>query len=179
MTSPLDVDCGAMADVSDDTSHHHVVAHRRRRGRPRIALNLTAMIDVTFLLLVYFIVATRFKVGEEIYRMDLPRDLPGQQQRDPFQLDEQPLRVRIASQGTAYVLRVDGPYRDKPGSFDELVTWLRERQVSTISTGGLFQTDHPIVIEPTRQASWQHVMQTFNAVARAKYTNIVLARPGT
>ena len=68
-------------------SHHHVdptpaaghdpfedlIVHERpRRQRARIALNLTAMIDVVFLLLIYFMVATEFKAGEEIFRLDLP-----------------------------------------------------------------------------------------------------------
>ncbi|MHC4614422.1 MAG: ExbD/TolR family protein, partial [Planctomycetota bacterium] len=53
-------------------AHAAHTAARRRQRQARIGLNLTAMIDVVFLLLVYFMAATEFKLGEEIYRLDLP-----------------------------------------------------------------------------------------------------------
>ena len=46
-----------------------------RRSNWRPALNLTSMIDVVFLLLVYFMVATEFKRAEVIERLDLPNRL--------------------------------------------------------------------------------------------------------
>ena len=39
----------------------------RRRDTKMIGLNLTSMIDVVFLLLVYFMVATEFKTAEESF----------------------------------------------------------------------------------------------------------------
>ncbi|MCZ6446340.1 MAG: biopolymer transporter ExbD, partial [Planctomycetota bacterium] len=49
------------------------VRRRHRRSRARIGLNVTAMIDIVFLLLIYFLAATEFKLGEEVYRLDLPQ----------------------------------------------------------------------------------------------------------
>ncbi|MCH2149151.1 MAG: biopolymer transporter ExbD, partial [Phycisphaerales bacterium] len=63
---------------------------RRDRSAPSIGLNLTSMIDVVFLLLVYFLVATDFKQSEEIYRLDLPERREGMA-LDPFELDDEPL----------------------------------------------------------------------------------------
>ncbi len=149
---------------------------RDRRGRPRgrLSLNLTAMIDVVFLLLIYFMVATEFKTGEEVYRLDLPENLQSNQQRDPFELDEQPLRISVASVGLGvndYRIRLEGPYR-QPQTFAELTEFLRPDS----DTGKLFQEDHPIIIEPTSTTRWEHAMEAFNSAAMQRYTNIIFAQ---
>ena len=38
-----------------------------------IGVNLASMIDVVFLLLIYFMVATDFRPGEQVFRLDLPQ----------------------------------------------------------------------------------------------------------
>ena len=152
-------------------------APRRRRphrDRPAIALNLTAMIDVTFLLLVYFIVATEFKVGEEVYRLDLPERLPAAQQLDPFELDEEPLRIQVLTINAkldSYRLRLEAAY-ESPRTFDELYEFLRARRREE-----LYAADHPIIIEPSPYTVWQHALGAFDAAARAKYTNVTLGKP--
>ncbi|MCZ6836009.1 MAG: biopolymer transporter ExbD [Planctomycetota bacterium] len=153
----------------------------RRRAKPgnRIKLNLTAMIDVVFLLLIYFMVATDFKVGEEIYRMDLPDRSQAQAEQDPFDLDEEPLRINVATSGlgrSRYQISIDGPY-PQPDDFQELFEILRARQIRDNASGGLFEPDHPIVIQPTRTTQWEHAIEAFNAAARARYTNVIFAKP--
>ncbi|MHC4710088.1 MAG: ExbD/TolR family protein, partial [Planctomycetota bacterium] len=77
-----------------DAARAHGPRARRRRQQARIGLNLPSMIDVVFLLLVYFMAATEFKLGEEIYRLDLPRrGAPA----DPFVLPRDPLHIVLAS----------------------------------------------------------------------------------
>ena len=154
--------------------------HRRRlMSRPRMQINLTAMIDVVFLLLIYFMVATDFKVGEAIYRMDLPDRSPSNQQSDPFDLDDEPLRISIASSGFGvlrYRLSIEGPY-PQPDDFEMLFSFLRDRQINEFTSGGLFEIDHPIIVQPTRTTRWEHAIETFNAAARARYTNVIFAPP--
>ena len=155
---------------------HETARTRRHRERPTIALNLTSMIDVVFLLLVYFMVATQFKLGEEVYRLDIPDRRAAQQTRDPFELDEEPLRVRVATIGRLpgdYQVRLEGPY-PQPGSFAELSAFARERAIVDGLPGGLFPPDHPIIIEPTSSTTWQHAMLAFNAIATNGYTNVTL-----
>lgn len=155
--------------------------HRPRRSpRPRITLNVTAMIDVVFLLLIYFLAVTNFKLGEEVYRLDLPQR--GQvQEADPFQLDEEPLRIQVISLGTAeqpYRLQLDGPY-DQLTSFQDLYEFLLQRQLNAGSPSGLFAPDHPIIIQPHAATRWEHAIGAFNAAARAQYSNITFAEPSS
>ena len=154
--------------------------HRKRLSRrSAMQLNLTAMIDVVFLLLIYFMVATDFKVGEEVYRMDLPQRSQSAQQQDPFDLDDEPLRISVASSGFGvrrYRISIEGPY-PQPEDFEALFSFLQDRQINELTSGGLFATDHPIIIQPTRTTRWEHAMEAFNAAARARYTNVIFARP--
>ncbi len=165
---------------TDEQMIEHRGARQRRSNRPaRLGLNLTAMIDVVFLLLIYFLVATKFKLGEEIYRMDLPQRQPAQAERDPFQLDREPLRVEVTSIGIRpddYAVRIDGPY-PQPATFDDLFDFLTQRQINEAAIGGLFEPDHPIIIVASGTTRWEHVLAGFNAAARARYTNIMFARP--
>jgi biopolymer transport protein ExbD len=144
-----------------------------RRSKAGIGLNLTAMIDVVFLLLIYFMAATEFKLGEEIYRLDLPqRGAPA----DPFVLPREPLRIVLTSTGPACLIRLAGPYA-QPAGFDELYGFLRENRRAAGVVGGLFEADHPIIIEPTATTRWEHAMEAFNAAVRARYTNVTFAPP--
>jgi hypothetical protein len=43
--------------------------------------------------------------------------------------------------------------------------------------GGMFEADHPIIIEPTATTRWEHAMEAFNAAVRARYTNVTFAPP--
>ncbi len=151
-------------------------ARRAAARRPtRLSLNLTAMIDVVFLLLIYFMAATEFKLGEEIYRLDLP-----QRGNDPFELPRDPLRVSVTSIGDeSYVIRLEGPEtaRVPPATFQELFEFLLGNRRSDRAAGGAFEADHPIIVEPTGGTSWEHAMGAFNAAARARYTNITFGAP--
>ncbi len=146
-------------------------AGRAAARRPtRLSLNLTAMIDVVFLLLIYFMVATEFKLGEEIYRLDLPRR---SLQADPFELPRDPLRIAVASTGSGagYLIRVEGAAA-QPANFQELFVFLARNQRSAAAVGGLFDPDHPIIIEPGAATRWEHAVEAFNAAVRARYTNV-------
>lgn len=181
MIAPLD-------DLAPDGIQHH----RARRPRPFngrrtvLTLSMTAMIDVVFLLLIYFMVGTDFRMGERLFRMDVPSHEGASRANDPFQLDDEPLRIVVQSTGLGehmYRLQVDGPY-PQPGTFDELFQFLDDSQVNeragagTPGRGSLFRPEHPIIIQPTRHTRWDHAVQAFNAAARAQYTNITFASPG-
>lgn len=172
--TPAFLQAFAAATVAEDTPRFM----RRRKPRPmRLKINVTSLIDVTFLLLVYFMIATSFTASEEAYRTDIP-NRAGAGAGDPFKLDQEPLRITVTSTGLApdmYRLRIEGPYA-QPATFDDLYDFLSSRQVRPDTTGGLFERDHPIIIQPARTSRWEHAMEAFNAAARARYTNVTFAK---
>jgi len=170
---------GIIATDVDDAAPHP--CRRREHGLVRLQVNLTSLIDVTFLLLVYFMVATSFASSERVYRMDLP-DRTGAAGSDAFELIEEPLRISVMSTGLSpsmYRLNIEGPY-PQPESFEALASYLRRTQVGSVDAGGgaLFEADHPIIIQPTRSTRWEHAIEAFNAAARERYTNVTFAKPG-
>ena len=169
-----------MSHAPADDAH---ISRRRRPRRAHLGVNLTSLIDVTFLLLIFFMVATSMNADEEAYRMDLP-EREGIGGADPFTLDDNPLRILVNSTGLGpnmYELRIDGPY-PQPADFKALYQYLNQKQVNptnaSIGSGAMFEPDHPIVIQPTRATRWEHAMEAFNAAARAHYTNVTFATPG-
>ena len=140
-----------------------------------IGLNLTSMIDVVFLLLVYFMVATEFKIAEESYPMDLPVRYGGQ----IHTLDNEPLVILVESVGVGVHdlrVRLEGPW-DPIDSLHGLSTFLRSNKVSVLADGGLFAASHPVLIKPTSSTRWEHAVAAYNIVVDAQYTNISLDEP--
>ena len=147
----------------------------KKRNAGTIGLNLTAMIDVVFLLLIYFMVATEFKTAEETFPMDVPIRNHGQ----VLTLDEEPLIIFVESAGTGEAdlrIRLDGPW-EPIGSIDALLLFLKSNKASGFGRSGLFAERHPNLIKPTKNTRWEHAIAAYNAVARANYTNITLDEP--
>ena len=140
-----------------------------------IGLNLTSMIDVVFLLLIYFMVATEFKTSEAAFAMDLPERI-----KQPSMLfDDEPLIVLVDSSGDKQAdvrLSVLGPWDDVQTP-DGLRNFLHRNIADGFGKQGFFTLDHPIVIRPTTSANWEHVLAVYNAAVHAAYTNITLDEP--
>lgn len=150
-----------------------MITKKRKSGT--IGLNLTAMIDVVFLLLIYFMVATEFKTAEESFPMDLPLRNHGQ----IVSLDNEPLIIFVESAGEAtgdLRVRLKGPW-EPISSLRELSAFLRTNKAGSFGSGGLFAQHHPILIRPSTETRWDHAMAIYNAVARELYTNITLDEP--
>ena len=101
---------------------------RRKRKEDNASPDLTPMIDVTFQLLIFFILCTRFRHIEQFFETDLPKDQGIRQ--DPSPPKEQ-LTIYCqwdaATQANSYVIALDARgRRPVEGSFariDELVTF--------------------------------------------------------
>ena len=147
----------------------------KRRSSGKIGLNLTSMIDVVFLLLIYFMVATEFKSAEEAFPMDLPVRNAGR----TVTLDSEPLIILVDSAGEGAFdvqVRLDGPW-DSLQSLEELSYFLRTNKASGFGSQGLFTESHPILVKPAKQTRWEHAIATYNVVVNAKYSNITLDEP--
>lgn len=138
-----------------------------------LGVNMTPMIDVVFLLLIYFLLATDFVINEEVYQLDLPPRPAAGTPTDPFELEDEPLRVSVVTTGAGpgdYSLTLSAPW-PQPATFEDLYTFLRQSLI--VDRGaGLFAADHPVLVAPAPDAAWEHTVEAFSAAVRAGYRNV-------
>lgn len=149
--------------------------HARRAALPVLDLNLTPMIDVVFLLMIYFLLITQFQPREDAQAYELPKDGARAQPADPFELPKQPVRLAVESFGDApqaYRVTSDLPALAGASSARALSDALRAELGVTMGD------DQRFVIEPARDARWEHTLGVFNAVRGAGFATIRLAPPG-
>jgi len=164
---------------------HERPRRRDRRGSYRttgsLAPAMAPMIDVVFLLLMYFILAADFSTREEIYRLDLPELVGAEPESDrarldPFRLDQDPLRIAVRTTGPRpddIAIAMVEPYPTAP-DLAALEGFLRRASI----TGdlGLFAPDHPVLIEPDASTAWEHAVAVFDAAVKTGYTNVIFVR---
>jgi len=154
----------------DETVHY--VSQRQRRGRPEPKLQppLTPMIDVTFLLLLYFLLTTTFRQEEG----QIPGTLPekaGISAGDVVPLE--PIRL---------TLRPTGPQRN--GCIYEMSGYItaidnaEQLYEALIGRRQILSDEVPVVIQPRPDVNWRYVVEAFNQSVRAKFKNIAFASAG-
>lgn len=134
---------------------------KRRREQSRSQLNLTSMIDVVFLLLIFFVFTTMFVESEGTLEASFPGEY-----RDVPELNRT-IRVTVTSHGTygaGYQLGVDVS-REAPADFDDLHRVLKGLKES-------YGPHNPVIIAPRTNVRWQHVVNAFNAAVAAEFDNI-------
>jgi len=153
----------------------HEMNRRRppsRRTRMLVSLNLAPMIDVVFLLLIFFISTTTFKRAEGL----LPSQLPKQGTLGTeIALPISPIVVHLthATGGPLdYAIRIDN-FVNTPTTFNELAVFLKEVQ----GNPG-FGTDTPVVIQVEPDMQWDHVVSCWNAAVRAEFEQISFGMKG-
>ncbi|MBL1216950.1 MAG: biopolymer transporter ExbD [Planctomycetes bacterium] len=158
------------------------LAHRyqmRRVPSGALQLNLVAMIDIVFLLLMYFLLSANFVTDEELYRLNLPAPL-GEQVSDPFELPDEPLVITVASTGPTwgdYALTM-GSVSEPIDTFDDLYRTLTSAMARPGSNDGFLLPDTPILIQPRYDARWEHAVEAFNIGLRAGYEQVQMVEPG-
>ncbi len=150
------------------------VHFRPRRWRPQrrglmTSLNLAPMIDVTFLLLIFFVVSTTFKRAEGLFGTRLQQTVG----RPAPMLPISPIIVRLTpldGAGSGCRIRIDS-FATEPATFGELALTLRQIQENP----GFDQTT-PVVLVADDDLEWDHVVGAWNAAVRASCTNIHFGR---
>ena len=148
---------------------------RRRRSAytPRgmsIALNFAPMIDVTFLLLIFFLVTTTFERAEGLLTSQMPKDAG----TPAVALPLSPIVVRLARTGPAhhaFSIRID-QFDRIPADFDDLAATLR-----TIHLEPGFDQETPVVIAAANDVPWDHIVGCWNAALRANCRRVAFAEP--
>ena len=136
-------------------------------------LHLTSMMDVTFLLLIFFIVTASFASDEGSLRADLPIqsttpagfDVPV----DPLIItlradDDGDIHIRIGNSPQRYI-GVQVFYREVEGlQFD-----------AETNPTGVYERSYPIIIMPLKNVRWASAVDVYNACVKARYENIIFA----
>ncbi|MCE5328335.1 MAG: biopolymer transporter ExbD [Planctomycetaceae bacterium] len=122
------------------------------------ALSLTPMIDVTFQLLIFFLIGFQMRPTEGL----IPAALPG----GGGGLDMvRQLTLRVGAQGDAAVYRIDGTTfwaSDAQDLYQEIV----RQKVAGLRLEIRVRTDGDV--------AWDHVVEAVNAVHRAKVPDVIL-----
>lgn len=160
-------------------------AARGRRKRafggpalPSLMLNMTAMIDVVFMLLIFFIMTVDFRPREDALSLDARKRFEAAVGAggtgDLFALPERPVVVTVRSTGDGpgdYTINTDEPMLGSPASSAEL------RGRAAAARGTTLPASQPFSIRPATDTRWEHTLSAFSALQRAGFREITLANP--
>ncbi len=136
----------------------------RRTARPRggvpIAVNFAPMIDVTFLLLIFFLVTTTFERAEGILSSKLPKEAGAKAVALPLS----PIVIRLHPVGGDLedVEIVIDNMDNAPSNFEKLTEFIQQIH----RTPG-FDRATPVVIVADGDVRWDHIVACWNAALRA------------
>ena len=135
------------------------------RGLQKPELKLTAMIDVVFLLLIFFVVTASFQIDEGTLLATLPGDSA------PVGATPPPIPVLIdldsADDGRSYRLLVNGV---EVAGASELSGYM----INRVRTGQMSSEDL-VKINPQGTVRWQHVLNVYNACVAAELEQVAFA----
>ncbi len=148
--------------------HDSVIARVRARRLSRsrnhqgsaITMNFAPMIDMTFLLLIFFLVTTTFERAEGILASKLPTNTG----RHTASLPLVPIVVRVQqvdSDHNAFHISLDG-FDAQPTTFTALTAVLLNIQAQPG-----FDNETPVVIVADQELPWDHVVACWNATLNA------------
>ena len=160
----------------EDSDFQHYVSHRKCRTRPKVKLQppLTPMIDVTFLLLLYFLLTSTFRENEG----QIPGSLPAQRGISARQVTPlKPIRIVLIPTSDAHggyntSARYEVDNLQPVESPVELYNILLARKKAVRSD------EVPVVIHAPPEVRWQFAIEAFNAPVHAKFKNIGFAPTG-
>jgi len=151
---------------------------RRKRARrpalPMMGLNVAPMIDVVFLLLMYFMLITEFRAPEGAMPLNIASKSTSEA-ADPFALPEAPITIVVESLGEGRAdasWRADSPILGAGTGFDSLT------QSAGSQRGGLLAPSQRFDIRPAPGCRWEHAVATVNAIRLARYEQVRLAEQG-
>ena len=121
------------------------MAVKLKKGRALSTLSLTPLIDVVFLLLIFFLVATRF--AEEDRELDVM--LPSASEAKPLTVQPKELTINIDQRGQYFVEhKILGP--------DEIEQILKQRVTNN-------PTNQSVIIRSDKRVQLEHVVFVLNA----------------
>jgi len=155
----------------------HFRPHRRRYEQTGTLMTLSRfapMIDMSFLLLIFFMTTTRFAQPEGQLNSDMPRYGAGAGSGPFVPLPETPIVVRLRpGDGPEEGVQVTvDRFPGAPAAIAELPDFLRQ-----VHKQPGFDAQTPVIIVAENQVLWDHVVGCWNAALRAGCKNIAFAEP--
>ena len=165
---------------------HEEAPKRVKKHNPNIrvaALNITSFMDLTFNLLLFFVLTANFASAEGVLLATLPKgsggggeailDIPDDTPPD----DRPPVRIflqAVPGAGQSAFIRIEGVPTSPGQDYEQFYQMLKQWRRDPSNPNGAYEPDQPINIQPDRNCSWNDVVNAFNAAIRAKYTSVGL-----
>ena len=147
----------------DETVHYVSPRVRRGRCKAKISVPMTAMIDVTFQLLIYFILTTTFRQPEG----QIPGTLPKAGTSGAATLEKllTPIKITLHPTGD----NNEGIRYDVSGVHERIDSAeVLKNILEGLKAGG----DSPVIINARRDVRWRFVVEVFNQVVANEFKNI-------
>jgi len=145
---------------------------RRKKKRERdteaseLELDMTPMIDCVFLLLIFFMVATKFRTPEGRLLAYLPQDKGMMSSAQTTDIDE--IRINLEMQDTGPVIWLN---RDEYVGTDWTQLDARLGEMQAVNP------TWPVVIDGEPKIPFDYVVQSLNLCVRNNFTDISFAAP--
>lgn len=120
------------------------------KKRELISMDLTPLIDVVFLLLIFFIVTSEFKKNESILNLSLPNSASTQKV-----LDKKDIQIEISKEEVAY--------KSEKITFEELKTKLE-----------LVKKDSSITVKIDKEVKYERVVKLLDILNELQLSNLLL-----
>lgn len=134
---------------------------RKEPPAPKYAPNIIPLIDVLFMLLLYFLLSTRFRQMEG----DIAGSLPGTQSSDKVAPDDLEITILPAGEGNTKaryeIARANLQMDSAEDLYAQLLRYTKE-----------YNADTPVLIKPQGNVRWIFVVEAFNQSVRARFKNI-------
>ena len=141
--------------------------------RPKYTPNLTPLIDVLFVLLLFFLLIARFHQPEGLLPGSLPQtggmgvNPTGGSVVDPLQFVVTLNPVGSHGENVSYEIERAGTAKDPKQLFEKLN--------AKRAAYGLDAEKVQVVIRPTGDVRWEFVVETFSQARRASFKNVALS----
>jgi len=128
-------------------------------------LDISSLIDVSFLLLIYFLVTSTLLPKEGDLGMQLPSSTPS---NNPIKLD--PMTIKVSEMGQVYVQ--DELLEDDPESraLDNLHSTLKSYKDTCDAT----ESEPIVIVAADDKAKHQRFIDVINTLAKVEITNVTL-----
>jgi len=135
------------------------LVHRRQKNS-ELELNMPAMVDIVFLLLIFFMCTSTMTTPEQKLAGRMTRPSSGTQATSD---DARPIRIQVKADGVnAVVLLNDRPCRDYESLIDKL------KQLRQLA-------DSQVIIEGQNSVLFQHMVNVLDACAQANFTRVAFS----